>query len=215
MATSFRIAKPISQINLAPGSVVTIPNVNWQEFEAILQELGERRSTRIAYSHSTLQLMVPLPEHELPTDLLSDIVQTLLRTAGKRYQPFGSTTFKREGCAGIEPDVCFYIQNYQQMIGRRRLEPTDPPPDLAIETDVTSKTTLEAYEAIAVPEFWVYENGRLTINLLQDGKYERSDFSPTFLNVSLTEMIPATVERAWQVGSLQALEEFEAAIAAV
>ena len=180
MATSFRVAKPISQINLAPGSVVTIPNVNWQEFEAILQELGERRSTRIAYSHSTLQLMVPLPEHEFSTDLLSDIVKTLLRTAGNRYQPFGSTTFKREGYAGIEPDACFYIQNYQQIIGRRRLEPTDPPPDLAIETDVTSKTTLEAYEAIAVPELWVYENGRLTINLLQGVKVCAIGLQPNF-----------------------------------
>lgn len=37
------------------------------------------------------------------------------------------------------------------MIGRRKLEPNDPPPDLAIETDVTSKTTLDAYVAIAVP----------------------------------------------------------------
>lgn len=38
------------------------------------------------------------------------------------------------------------------MIDRRRLEPNDPPPDLAIETDVTSKTTLDAYEPIGVPE---------------------------------------------------------------
>ena len=49
------------------------------------------------------------------------------------------------------------------MIGRRRLEPDDPPPDLAIETDVTSKTTLDAYEAIAVPELWIYDSGKLTI----------------------------------------------------
>jgi hypothetical protein len=41
------------------------------------------------------------------------------------------------------------------MIGRRKLEPNDPPPDLAIQTDVTSKTTLDAYEAIAVPELWI------------------------------------------------------------
>jgi Uma2 family endonuclease len=73
------------------------------------------------------------------------------------YEPFGSTTFKRENTAGVEPDACFYIQNYQRMIGRRKLEPNDPPPDLAIETDVTSKTTLDAYVAIAVPELWIYD----------------------------------------------------------
>jgi Uma2 family endonuclease len=207
------VAKPVSQMQLAPGSVVTIQDVSWQEFESILQEMGEKRAARVAYSKGSLEIMVPLPEHEVPRDLISDIVKTLLKARGIRYQPFGSTTFKRENTAGVEPDACFYIQNYQQMIGRRRLEPDDPPPDLAIETDVTSKTTLDAYEAIAVPELWIYDSGRLTIYLLTQGQYIKSDTSPTFPNIPLTQIIPVTVERAWQVGSVEALEEFERAIA--
>ncbi|MFB2923940.1 Uma2 family endonuclease [Aerosakkonema funiforme] len=203
------ILKPVSQIELAPGSVVTIPNVSWSEFESILQELGEKRSARIAYSNHTLEIMVPLPEHEKPKDLISDIVKTLLKAAGRRYEPFGSTTFKKEGTAGVEPDACFYIQNYQRMISRRRLEADDPPPDLAIDT---SKTTLDAYQAIAVPELWVYDNGKLTIYLLRDGQYIKSDTSPTFPNIPIAEIIPHFVERAWQVGSDRALEEFETAI---
>lgn len=212
MTSVFPVVKPVSQLQLAPGSAVTIPNVNWQEFESILQELGENRSARVAYSQGTLEIMVPLPEHEKPKDLISDIVKILLKRTGRRYEPFGSTTFKRD-TAGVEPDACFYIQNYQRMISRRRLEPDDPPPDLAIETDVTSKTTLDAYLAIAVPEIWIYDSGRLTIYLLGDGHYIKSDSSPTFPNVPLTQIIPATVERAWQVGSVQALEEFEGVIA--
>jgi len=207
------VVKPVSQMQLAPGSVVTIQDVSWQEFESILQEMGEKRAARVAYSKGSLEIRVPLPEHEVPRDLISDIVKTLLKARGIRYQPFGSTTFKRENTAGVEPDACFYIQNYQQMIGRRRLEPDDPPPDLAIETDVTSKTTLDAYEAIAVPELWIYDSGKLTIYLLTQGQYTKSDTSPTFPNIPLTQIIPATVERAWQVGSVEALEEFERAIA--
>ncbi|MCA1995271.1 MAG: Uma2 family endonuclease [Coleofasciculus sp. S288] len=207
------VVKPVSQIRLAPGSAVTIPNVSWEEFESILQEMGEKRAARVAYSKGMLEIMVPLPEHEVPRDLISDIVKTLLKAKGIRYQPFGSTTFKQENTAGVEPDACFYIQNYQRMIGRRRLEPDDPPPDLAIETDVTSKTTLDAYEAIAVPELWIYDSGKLTLYLLKDGKYIKSDTSPTFPTIPLTQLIPATVERAWRVGSVQALEEFENVIA--
>ncbi|MER3493120.1 MAG: hypothetical protein C4323_12780 [Mastigocladus sp. ERB_26_2] len=203
------VVKPVSQMQLAPGSIITIPNVSWQEFESILQELGEKRSARIAYSKSTLEIMVPLPEHEIPRDLLSDIVKTLLKAKGIKFQPFGSTTFKKEGSAGVEPDACFYIENYQRMIGRR-LQPDDPPPDLAIETDVTSKTTLEAYRAIGVPEVWVYDSGKFTIYLLSQGIYLKSDTSPHFKNIQLTEIIPALVERAWQVGNVQALEEFTA-----
>lgn len=211
MTATNPVVKFVSQIRLAPGSTVTIPNVSWQEFECILQELGEHRSARVAYSQD-LEIVVPLPEHEKAKELISDLVKILLKATSRRYEPFGSTTFKREGTAGIEPDACFYIQNYQRMITRRRLEPNDPPPDLAIEIDVTSKTTLDAYLAIAVPELWVYASSKLTIYLLQDGKYLESNLSPIFPNVPIAQIIPAVVERACLVGSVQALEEFTATL---
>lgn len=209
MSIAIPVVKPVSQIKLTPGSTITIPDINWPEFESILDELGEKRSARIAYSHNILEIMVPLPEHEVDRDLVSDLVKSLLKATGRRYQPFGSTTFKKENTAGVEPDACFYIQNYARIIGRRRLQPNDPPPDLAIEIDVTSKTTLDAYEAIAVPELWIYDNDRLTIYLLRDGRYTESDTSSIFPNIPIIQIIPTTVERAWQVGSLQAIEEFE------
>lgn len=213
MTAVILVAKPVSQMQLAPGSAVTIPDVSWTEFEAILEELGHKRRARIAYSQGTLEIMVPLPEHEKPKELISDFVKALLRFQARRYEPFGSTTFKKLGTAGVEPDACFYIQNYQRMIGRRRLEPDDPPPDLAIQSDVTSKTKLDAYRAVGVPELWVYDNGTLTIYVLSNGIYLISDTSPLFEDIPIKQIIPTFVERAWQVGNLQALEEFEVAIA--
>jgi Uma2 family endonuclease len=213
MAAVIPVVKPVSQMQLAPGSTVTIPDVSWSEFEAILEELGHKRRARVAYSQGTLEIMVPLPEHEKPKEQISDFVKTLLRFQGRRYEPFGSTTFKKPGKAGVEPDACFYIQNYQRMIGRRRLEPDDPPPDLAIQSDVTSKTKLDAYRAIGVPELWVYDSGTLNIYVLSDGIYLISDTSPLFEDIPIKQIIPTFVERAWQVGNLQALEEFEVAIA--
>lgn len=206
------VQKPVSLMQLAPGSLLAIPNVTWREFEAILDELGERRSSRIAYSNGTLEIIVPLPEHEKPTDLISDIVKLLLKATKRRYEPYRSTTFKRNN-AGVEPDACFYIQNYERMIGYRRLEAGDPPPDLAIETDVTSKTTLDAYQALGFPEVWIYDRGRLTINLLGDGGYVESLRSPNFPEFQLAEIISATVARAARVGVCQALEELERTVA--
>ncbi|GFE71447.1 Uma2 family endonuclease [Chroococcus sp. FPU101] len=208
MSITIPILKQISKIQLSPGSLVTIPDVTWLEFESILEELGDNRTSRIAYSNRNLEIMVPLPEHEIPRDLLSDIVKILLKFVKKRYQPFGSTTFKKEGIAGVEPDACFYIQNYQRMIGRKRLQSDDPPPDLAIETDVTSNT-IEAYQAIQVPELWIYDSGKLTIFVLTENGYINSEISSIFPNIPLLEIIPQTIEKSWQVGSLQALEEFE------
>jgi Uma2 family endonuclease len=212
MNVAIPIFKPVSQMQLTPGSQVTIPNVTWEEFEFILQELGDKRASRIAYHQGNLEIIVPLPEHEISKDLISDIVKILLKAKGIKYQPFGSTTFKKQGTAGVEPDACFYIQNYQQMIGKRRLQSDDPPPDLAIETDVTSKTTLDAYEAIGVPELWIYDSGKLAIYLLKNGKYIKSEQSPYFEDIAITQIIPAAIERSLQVGSFQALEEFAAII---
>ncbi|EAZ93183.1 Uma2 family endonuclease [Crocosphaera chwakensis] len=212
MSATIPFVTPINQISLEPGSQVTITNISWQDFETILQELGENRSARLSYSQGILEVMVPLPEHERPKELISDIVKILLKISKKKYEPFGSTTFKKEGIAGVEPDACFYIKNYQQMISRRRLQSGDPPPDLAIECDVTSKTNLEAYQAIQVPELWVYDSGKLKIYLLENGQYIQSEISPTFPNINLTQIIPDAVERSWQVGSFQALEELETII---
>jgi Uma2 family endonuclease len=40
---------------------------------------------------------------------------------------------------GVEPDECYYINNEATVRGRSKLDfETDPPPDLAIEIDLTS-----------------------------------------------------------------------------
>lgn len=50
------------------------------------------------------------------------------------------------------------------MIDKNRLNlSVDPPPDLAIEIDVTSKTQLSAYVALGVPELWCYADSQLQI----------------------------------------------------
>ena len=80
---------------------------------------------------------------------------------------------------------------------------------MAIEIDVASKTTLNAYLAIAVPELWIYRQGALQLYLLQSGEYISSNFSPIFPNIPIIQIIPETIEKAWAIGWVEALEEFE------
>ena len=143
----------LRQLSVPPGQRLLIQNLEWAEFESILEELGEHRSSRIAYSHGTLEIRMPTPEHEVDKELLGDLVKILLDELEIDCECFGSTTFKGEKMnSGIEPDQCFYIQNHARMRGKRRVDLSlDPPPDLAIEVDVTSKTQLEAYTALGVP----------------------------------------------------------------
>jgi len=74
----------------------------------------------------------------------------------------GSITLKREDVnRGIEPDNCYYIQT-EPTVREQELDlETDPPPDLAIEIDITSTSVNKfgIYLALGVPELWRY-NGR-------------------------------------------------------
>ena len=200
----------LRQLDIPPGHRVLFHNVSWQEFEAILEELGEHRAARIAYSKGTLEIKMPLPEHEVNKEIIGDMVKILLEKLEVDRECFGSTTFKREDMVfGIEPDQCFYIQNHGVMIGKKRMDLTiDPPPDLAIEVDVTSKTQLTAYEALGVPELWRYDNGKLQINLLREGKYVESKISPTFPSLPIVEIISQFVEQSKITGTSPTLRAF-------
>ncbi len=201
-------------LRLKAGQKVILQPVSWSGFEKILQQLGERRSSRIAYANGILEIMAPLPEQERSKVLLGDLVKTLLKMQKRRWGPLGSTTFKRQGMiAGIEPDNCFYIQNYQAVIGKERLDlNVDPPPDLAIETDVTSKTEVDAYIALGVPELWVYDGRKLKINVVQGNTYLISETSIIFPDIAVAEIIPQFMQQAKEVGVSQTLEEFETLI---
>lgn len=125
-------AAPIQNMTLEPGSTATFQDVSWLDFEAMLQDLGEDRSSRISYFNHTLEIMVPLPDHERSIVLTSDIVKLLLRLQKRPWESLRSTTFKTAlMAAGVEPDDCFYIENYKAVIGKSRINlDSDPPPDL-------------------------------------------------------------------------------------
>ena len=79
---------------------------------------------------------------------------------------------------GIEPDYCFYIDNWQAVVGKDRIDwQLDPPPDLVIEIDVTSYTSELDFVPYNVPEVWLFKNDRLTIYQLVDNKYQVSESS--------------------------------------
>jgi len=200
----------LRQLEVPPGQRVILQDVTWQEFEAILEELGEHRATRLAYGGGTLEIRMPLPTPEKTKVILGDLVKILLEELRLDCECFGSTTFKRQDMAqGIEPDDSFYIHNHARMIGKERIDLSiDPPPDLAIEVDVTSRTQLSVYEALGVPELWRYEHHRLQISVLQDRKYVESDFSPTFPKLPIIEVISHYVEQSRTLGRSSALRAF-------
>ena len=200
----------IRRINVPPGQRVLLSDVTWEEFETILDELGEHRAARIAYDRGVLEIMAPLPEHEDDKEIIGDLVKALLEELEIEFRSLGSTTFKNQIMFQvIEPDQCFYIENESKIRGKKRLDLTqDPPPDLALEIDVTSRTHPNIYAALKVSELWRFEKGKLQINLLQNGSYVVSEQSTNFPNFPLTEVLPKYLEQSKTAGRNSVIKAF-------
>lgn len=200
----------LRQLTVPPGQRVQFQDVSWAEFEAILAELGDHRSARVAYDQGLLEIMVPLPEHGSDKEIISDLLKALLEELDIEFLTLGSTTFKHAAMgAGIEPDQCFYIQHESAVRGKKRLDlAIDPPPDLALEVDVTARTHPETYAALEVPELWRRVGETIRIYQLRAGAYVEVEESLSFPGWSLWHEIPRYVQQGRVEGRNQAMRAF-------
>jgi Uma2 family endonuclease len=178
---------------------IVLNSVSWEQFEKILEDLGDHRIARIAYDNGTLEIMTPLPEHEYFKEVIGDAVKDVADELDIDYASYGSTTWRKQiKMAGLEPDNCFYFQNEAIARGRLDLDLSkgDPPPDLALEIDITHKSLdrFPIYARLEVPELWCYDNGELKIYHLQDGVYVEAETSLALPQLSVKEL-PQIIER--------------------
>jgi Uma2 family endonuclease len=188
-------------------------NISWQTFEALLKETGEDRGSRFAYDGGTLEIMTPLYEHENPKIQFDRFIFALVEELEVDIKSAGSTTLKRKlAKRGTEPDNCYYIQNEPAVRGRQELDlETDPPPDLAIEIDITSSSVNKfgIYSALGVPELWRYNGRVLKFYQLVEGEYVECEFSMAFPIVSVAEM-SRFIEQSKTMGEMALLKSFRA-----
>ncbi|MDJ1183995.1 Uma2 family endonuclease [Roseofilum casamattae] len=195
--------------DLLPGERVILHNISWSEFEDLLPELDEYRATRLAYDNGRLEIMVPLPEHEHGKEIIGDLLKVLLEELDIEFCSLGSTTFKKSELKGIEPDQCFYIANEAAIRGKNRLDLNiDPPPDLVLEIEITSRTHPEIYAELGVPELWRFTRGKLQINVLENGQYREVAESPTFPGLPLPEILAKYLAQSKLEGRNRAVKQF-------
>ena len=161
-----------------------LDGVSWDFYEHLLEELGDRR-VRVTFDRGALELMAPTYRHENYAVALGDFVKVICEETGADFQSGRTTTFRREDLArGLEPDDCFYIRNVRKILGKSQIDLTlDPPPDLAIEIDIShsSLDRMKIYAALGVPEVWRFDGRSLEVHCLTpDGDYELRTNSPTF-----------------------------------
>jgi len=80
----------------------------------------------------------------------------------------------------LESDGCWWIKNEYRVRGKSRIDLRfDPPPDLALEVEVSHNLVpkLPIYQALGVPEVWHWrDNSLVVLTLDSERKYtQRSD----------------------------------------
>lgn len=199
-----------NQLSFPPDTPVSLSGVLWQDFEQLMDELGEKSGLRVYYDQGEMQFMAPSAGYEDHKNIIGDLVKCLLDVKDIEFRALGSTTFrKRQVHKAVEADECFYIEHEAAIRGKTKVNlDTDPPPDLAIEIDVSSKTDLGLYEALEVPELWRYDGQQLEIFVLQGGVYQVAAFSPHFPGLDLKAKIPACLEQSRRDGRNAAMKGF-------
>lgn len=181
----FAVVTP-EKIHLPPGAIVKLPGT-WQDYQKLVEQLGDRSIPRIKYRPGEILLMSPLPAHGREAHIIAMVVTVLLDYLGKDYEAFTPITMDLPEIRGIEPDYCFYIDNWEAVAGKSRINwSIDPPPDLVIEIDVTSYTDVNDYLPYRVPEVWIYKRKEIIIYGYQGDRYDiitNSRYFPT-MNVS-------------------------------
>ena len=136
--------------------------------------MGNKRSSRLTYDRGTLEITMPLEQHENTVRFIDIFIRILVVELGLKIKTMGSTTLNRPDLQrSSEPDNCYYIQNQPEVAGKTVDLNIDPPPDLIVEIDITHTdiNKLNLYASIGVGEFWRYNGRILRIYRLRDSQY--------------------------------------------
>ncbi len=204
----------ITASTIPSGQHFLLRGMSWDFYEHLLKELGDG-PIRVTYDRGDLELMSPSYRHENYSRLLGLLVQVLAEEAGTPMIWAGSTTFRRESLErGLEPDECFYLANVSQILGKEELNlEIDPPPDLAIEIDVTNRSVdrLPIYAELGVPEVWRFDGRQLlAYHRNPSGEYgEAGTNSVAFPGIPLAGMVEF-LQRSREVDAASLSREFRA-----
>lgn len=179
------------QKSLVDQQHIVLDEVSWEFYEHLLDEVGDR-PIRVTYDSGSLEIMAPLNVHEYWKKRIGQLIELMCLERDIKVIPAGSTTFKlEEKEKGLEPDECYYIQHADAIRYKDNLDLTiDPPPDLAVEIDITSRSIARQpiYAALGVPELWRFDGKQLgVLRLGPDGQYTAQDGSSVFPFLSMAD----------------------------
>jgi Uma2 family endonuclease len=166
--------------------------IDWSQYQAISKALNGRH-LRLSYDGENLELMTKSFQHGRFSWLIGRTIGVLTEELGLPLSSCGDMTLDREDLErGIESDEGFYITNEPLVRGKDNIDlRVDPPPDLGIDIDFSRscRRRLRIYEAIRVPEVWVFDRESIhAFRLNKVGKYIEVERSQYFPHLRLEEL---------------------------
>jgi Uma2 family endonuclease len=159
-----------------PEERYLISGVSWDEYEALLERLGDSPWYRVTYLEEMLEITAPSRRHESRKTYIGMYLEAYFQETRTRFYGLGSTTFRREiERRGTEPDESYCLGSEKEF------------PDIAIEVIETSGgiDKLEVYKGLEVPEVWFWQKNQFKIYRLRNGAYEQISRSEFLLNLDL------------------------------
>lgn len=186
---------------------VVLSGISWQLYEQ-LRDNAENGRVRMAYDKGILELMSPSSDHEAIRILIGKMIAAFTEELGVPLRSLGATTWRSKQLEkGLEADECYYILNHPRVCRRRHVDlSVDPPPDLAIETEVSRSVVrrLRIYAAFGIREIWRWrKNGLTAYSLSDNGKYVERELSLNLPMLRVKDLEPfldfelAADETAW------------------
>jgi Uma2 family endonuclease len=206
--------QPVTAPSAPPEPAVTaerrvlLEGISWATYERLLHDIGDGH-VRLTYDCGRLEIMSPGDTHQGVKTVAARIVEMYAFLAGIPIHGYGSMTMRREALQkGLEPDECYYVSSFSKLPENGTLDiAVDPPPDLAIEVDISRPDVAREpiYAALGVREVWLYDGRRFGV-LRRDaaGHYEAvpqsqefpdlpvDDFN-RFVQIGLTSRQPAAI----------------------
>jgi Uma2 family endonuclease len=196
---------------------IVLPDVNWQQFETLMAELGRDRTARLTYERGKLEMMTPLPDHERCTKLIESLILVLadeLHLNVETIAPILLLAADRGRAA--ELNAGYYLNGSPGLGDSRTVDLTQTePPDLAIEVALSKSALdkLRIYADLEIPEVWRYVakagdeilQGKLLIYRLEHQQYVESATSAAFPFLP-AQRILEFIEQSDRIGLVQALE---------
>jgi Uma2 family endonuclease len=176
-------------------------DVPWEAYQS-LRAANPTGHLRMTYNRGELEIMSPSRKHAKVSYLLGRMIDEWTILHQIAVEAGRNATFSRQDLQkGLEPDNCYWIAHQAAIRDKEEIDLTiDPPPDLAVEVDVTrsSLSKLPIYQALGVPEVWRWRAGILEVLSLQEGgnyvAQQGSEALPHFPLLLAEEVLESTRE---------------------